>query len=664
MINPKNLKQKIREIRKLEQLNKLDDAAVLASELALNFPKAADIQFMAGKLQFDMGDLSTAAFHLELASGNLSNDASGHIIFEEICSIMGLLARCGNATASRSVWIRNRPKVNYKQLSLDDVKKITDILIVLELLDEGIQFLTQCFENFDNEDEFTEFLLIMARTFHASDDTQSEFETFELALETNPLDERLHNKVANFLSRLRAYDLAADHIKFIQKINPDYKYKSIAQDFFAVSKSGSFEEQEKIKKYWLKNPDEPQDSKAPFATLLLTDDPEFLYKDCLQFSDWTQLIKGKKRRSNSPLRPRLPNGREIRVGYVSPDFRNHAVCHLITDLIGQHSRADFKIFGYGISFYDNSEYREKIIKNFDQFSSLENCTTHEVVKTIEADNLDICVDLCGYTTGMLGTLFNRINGPLLVNYLGFPGTVGHPQYDYILGDPIVTPQLNDKYFSEKVIRLDCCYQPNSPSRRVDVVPFKNTQLPEDTFVFCNFNTRQKLNRETLKAWEQILKSCSDSVLWLLDPGEAMKSELLKELAAIKSRVFFAPMTEISNHLGRVKYANLFLDSFPYGAHTTASDAIFSGIPVLARTGRSFQSRVAWSIIHHAGLEDYKAESWGEFCRKAQDFHDSYTKQRGDEFKTFLTDFNRPKHPYNTGWTVQQIETAYKQMLSA
>ena len=663
MTESENLKRKIREIRKLEKLEKLDDAAKLASELALSFPQAADIQFMAGRLLFDMGDYVTAAFHLELSSGHLSINSTGHVDFEELTSIMALLARCGNATASRSVWVRNISKINYQKLTLDDVKKISDVLIVLELLDETLQLLNQCFKNFDNDEEFIEFLLIMAKTFHANDDTQSEFETFEIALETSPLNERLHNKVANFLSRLRAYDLAADHIKFIQKINPDYKYKSIAQDFFAVSTSGSFEEQERISKYWLANPDEEQDSKAPFATLLLTDDPQFLYKDCLGFADWTQLVKGKERRSCSSSRPRLPSDRKIRIGYVSPDFRNHAVCHLVSDLIGSHDRTTFEVYGYGISYYDNSEYREKIIKNFDQFHSLHNHTTHEVVKCIEADNLDICIDLCGYTTGMLGTLFNRISGPLLVNYLGFPGTVGHPQYDYILGDPIVTPQTTDQYFSEAVIRLDCCYQPNSPSRRVDKVSFEETQLPKDTFVFCNFNTRQKLNRETLKAWEKILSKCSDSVLWLLDPGDAMRQELLNELKAIKSRVFFAPMAEISKHLGRVKHANLFLDSFPYGAHTTASDAIFNGIPVLARTGRSFQSRVAWSIIHHAGLEDYRADSWEEFGTKAQDFYTSYTKQRGAELKTFLTDFDRPRHPYNISWTTQEIEKAYKNMLS-
>jgi len=662
-MNNSNIHQKMEEIKRLEALGNIQDASAIASELAMVFPKATDIQFLAGKLLFEISELQTASFHLELAGSTLNKNAEGFVDFEELSSVMGLLARCGNAVAAQNVWFKNQKHIAFESLRFNQLKSICDVLIVLEMLQEALELLNACFKNFDNNDDFIEFLLLMAKVFHSNDDTQSEFETFEIALRTDPTNTRLHNKVANFLSRLRAYDLASDHIKFIQSIDPDYKYKSIAQDFFAVSKSGSFDEQERIKDYWLTNPDEPQDSKAPFATLLVTDDPQFLYNDCVQFADWTQLIKGKQRRSYKAPKPTLPIGRKIRVGYVSPDFRNHAVCHLVTDLIKQHDRNRFEIYGYGISFSDDSEYRKKIIKNFDNFRALEHSNTHEVVKQIEADGLDICVDLCGYTTGMLGTLFNRLDGPLIVNYLGFPGTLGHPQYDYIFGDPIVTPAGIEDCFSEKIIRLDCCYQANSPSREVQEIEFDQLGLPSDTFIFCNFNTRQKLNRETLSCWSKIVEDCPDSVLWLLDPGESMKKELLRELSSIAPRVFFAPMIDVPKHLGRVRHASLFLDSFPYGAHTTASDAVFSGIPVLARTGDAFQSRVSWSIIHHAGLTDFHADNWGLFKEKAVRFYKDYSTDQRDRLIEFLTDFDREKHPYNVAWTTKEIENAYIQMLS-
>ena len=659
-----DLKRQMKKIKALEKKNRIQEASMLASDLALVFPNSFDIQFMAGKLMHDIGEIDTGAFHLELASANFVKDINGHISFTDLSAVMGLLARCAKMAAAKAVWARNIKDVNAKNIDLDAAKQIVDVLTVLEMHDESLQLLNTCYQNFDNEKEFTELLIMMARIFHATDDIKSEFEVFELALKSDPINERLHNKVANFLSRIKAYDLASDHIKFIQTLNPEYKYKSIAQDFFAVSKSGSFEEQERIKDYWLANPDEPQDSKAPFATLLLTDDPAFLYEDVLQFADWTQLIKGKKRRTKRLPPIKAPQNRKIRVGYVSPDFRNHAVCHLVTDLIGAHNREEFEIYGYGISYFDHSVYREQIISKFDHFKSLESSNTQQVVQAIESDDLDICIDLCGYTTGMLGTLFNRLNGPIIVNYLGFPGTLGHPQYDYIIGDPIVTPSSTDKFFSEQVIRLDCCYQANSPSRPVTSVAFEETGLPSDCFVFCNFNTRQKLNRETLKIWEKIILKCENGVLWLLDPGEAMKKELLKEISSIQDRLFFAPMTDIAQHLGRVKHANLFLDSFPYGAHTTASDAVFSGIPVLAKSGRSFQSRVAWSIIHHAGLPEFKADCWESFAEKATDFYRSYTVEKGDRLKTFLQDFSRDRHPYNIEWTTREIERSFKNMLAS
>lgn len=662
-MNTLDMKSQMLAIRELEKADRISEASALASELALNFPQATDIQFLAGKLLFENSDLQTAAFHFELAGSTLNRNSDGFIAFDELASIMGLLARCGNALAAQSVWSRNQKHIGLESLKFDQLKSICDVLLALEMLQEALELLNGCVQNFDDDEYFIEFLLLMARVFHASDDTQSEFETFEIALKADPTNTRLHNKVANFLSRLRAYELASDHIKFIQTIDPDYKYKSIAQDFFAVSKSGSFDEQERIKNYWLTNPDEPQDSKAPFATLLLTDQPKFLYEDCVQFSDWTQLIKGKQRRSHRTPKPEIPTDRKIRIGYVSPDFRNHAVCHLVTDLIAHHDRTRFEVYGYGISFYDESEYRKRIISNFDHFRSLEHSSTHDVVKTIEADCLDICVDLCGYTTGMLGTLFNRLDGPLIVNYLGFPGTLGHPQYDYILADPIVTPTGVDPYFSEKIVRINCCYQPNSPSRKVEQVGFYELGLPEDCFIFCNFNTRQKLNRETLRAWSKIVSNCPDSILWLLDPGESMKKELIKELPSIKDRVYFAPMVDVPKHLGRVQHASLFLDSFPYGAHTTASDAVFSGIPVLARTGDSFQSRVSWSIIHHAGLTDFHADNWDLFEEKAVHFYKEYSLEKREKLIDFLTDFEREKHPYNIAWTTREIERAYIQMLS-
>jgi predicted O-linked N-acetylglucosamine transferase (SPINDLY family) len=533
---------------------------------------------------------------------------------------------------------------------------LEDPTLAMEIIDKVYAF-------FDGTDDFIDFLMQTTMILHSAEETQAEFEVFVLALQIDPLNEKVHNRLSRMLSRLKEYDAATEHIKFIQKINPDYQLRSISQDYYSVCKTGSFDEQEKIKEAWFANPNADQDSRAPFAALVASDDPEFLLNENKIFGEWTQLISDKKKRTERSIPLVYPTDRPVRIGYISPDYRNHAVCHLATDLIRSHNRDHFEVYGYGISYFDDSDYRKNIIDAFDLFHSMEQNSTLEIVNQIEADQIDIAIDLAGYTGGFKQTLFNRLRSPICVNYLGYPGTVGHPQYDFILGDNIVTPPETDQFFSEKVIRLDCCYQCNTPSRPVIEQSFESTGLPEDTFIFCNFNSRQKLNRETLKAWSEIVSNCENSVLWLLDPGESMQQEMLKELDPIRSRVFFAPTADIAAHLGRIPHANLFLDSFPYGAHTTASDALFRGIPVLPRAGRSFQSRVAWSIMHHAGLKDFVAHEWDEFVEMGKDFYRNYTDQSKKEYQDLLLNFSRPGHPYNIEYTTQQIEDAYRSMFN-
>ena len=289
---------------------------------------------------------------------------------------------------------------------------------------------------------------------------------------------------------------------------------------------------------------------------------------------------------------------------------------------------------------DQSKYRHRIAENFDKFYSLENTSTTQIVKTIQDDNLHILVDLSGYTQGFNQTLFNRVNGPLVVNYLGYPGTTGHPQYDYIIADPIVIPLGQEHHYSETVLRLDCSYQPNSPSREVSEVSFEKTGLPSGTFVFCNFNTRQKLNRETLLAWQTILQNCPDSVLWLLDPGEEMRLEILAVLGRIKNRVFFAESMEISEHLGR---SGTPISSWIAFHMVLIRQRVTQCLEVCLcslEQAKSFQSRVAHSIVHYAGLTDMWAGSWDDFIERGVNFYQTFNEADSIRLRDTLLDRER------------------------
>jgi len=636
----------------------------LAMGLSENYHASVYIQFTIALCLIQLGRADAAKVHLEMAAFLFaSSQDSGPIEIDTWLAILRLLARTGLTSTASKLITDHYEKAQWDPESLGEIKEVNKICLVIEEPALGLQVLDHAFKLYNETSLTSEYLILVATTAHAADEEELEIQSYIKALEIDPLNTEVHSKLSRFLGRSKNWDMASDHIKFIQRLDPGFETRSIAQDFYNLSKVGSFDEQERLKEKWLTNDIIEQDSRAPFAALIASDNGEFLLREAEQFAHWTLLLPNKQSKSARVKPAKTVDESKIRVGYVSPDFRDHAVCHLITDLIRSHNRDQFEVFGYGISMYDNSSIRKNIISNFDTFHRLEQSKTSDIVKQIHNDSLDIVIDLAGYTQGFNQTLFDRISGPIIINYLGYPGTTGHPKYDYILADPIVIPESYDGFYSEKVWRLDCCYQANSPSRDTEEVEFRDTGLPEGTFVFCNFNGRQKLNRETLCEWQKIVLACPDSVLWLLDPGPNARTEVLKVLDQIQSRVFFAPFTDTPRHLGRVKHANLFLDSFPYGAHTTASDAVFSGVPILARSGEGFQSRVSHSIIHHAGLPEMFATTWEEFNQKAIEFHQTYDQKKRQKIEKILLDKDRDRHPYNINWTTRQIEKAYSAMLA-
>lgn len=662
-MNTIDINERMNHLRALIEAEAFDDCLKEGIDLLDRFYGNPLLHYAIAVCFFNTNKITESTMHLEAAAVKFKlSDQSNPDELRQLTAIAGLLSRTGNFAHVIPLIQSNLRQINWPIDNFSILTELVNICLTVESPETSFEILNHAYETYNKTNFVPDYLLLTAMAAHACDNEELEFESYIRALELDPGNAKIHSRVSRFLGRKKRFDLASDHIKFVSKIDSSFQTGSIAQDFFNLAKSGSFEEQEEVRSKWLTGNFGVQDGRAPFAALIATDDGQFLLNEAKQFAEWTTLIPNKIKRSALEIKRPSSEGK-IRVGYVSADFRHHAVCHLITDLIGQHNRKEFEVFGYSISLFDQSKYRRRIADNFDKFYSLESASTTQIVKTIQDDNLHILVDLSGYTQGFNQTLFNRVNGPLIVNYLGYPGTTGHPQYDYIIADPIVIPPGQEHHYSETVLRLDCSYQANSPSREVSEVSFEETGLPSDAFIFCNFNTRQKLNRETLLAWQSIVQRCSNSVLWLLDPGTEMRNEVLKVLENIKNRIFFAENAEISEHLGRVGYANLFLDSFPYGAHTTASDAVFRGVPLLARSGESFQSRVAQSIIHYAGLTDMWAGSWDDFIEKGVNFYQAFNEANAKRLKTMLLDQDRDRHPYNIEWTTSQIEKAYKQILN-
>jgi predicted O-linked N-acetylglucosamine transferase (SPINDLY family) len=300
---------------------------------------------------------------------------------------------------------------------------------------------------------------------------------------------------------------------------------------------------------------------------------------------------------------------KLTIGYLSADFRSHPVAALIAELIEKHDRDRFSAFGYSYGPDDGSPIRGRLTRAFDRFVELKDASFTESAQRIAADGVDVLVDLTGYTQDARTQILAQRPAPIQVNYLGYPGTLGAPFMDYILVDDFVVPDDQQPYFTEKLVHLPGCYMVNDSQREISAYTPSHAEcgLPEQGFVFCSFNNSYKITPEMFDVWMDLLKAIPGSVLWLQEVNKFVPENLTRE-AAIRGvaadRLVFAPRTALfSEHLAQYRLADLFLDSFPYNAHATASDALWAGCPVLTLAGETFASRVAGSLLRALGLPE-------------------------------------------------------------
>jgi protein O-GlcNAc transferase len=308
---------------------------------------------------------------------------------------------------------------------------------------------------------------------------------------------------------------------------------------------------------------------------------------------------------------RLPRDRRISVGYLSNNFRNHPTAHLMFDLFELHNRDRFNVFCYSYGKNDGSSYRQRIERNCDRFVELNRLSHLEAAEKIFEDKVDILVDLAGHTEGNRMEICALRPAPLQIRYLGMAGTTGADFFDYIVTDPIVTPNEQAPFYSEKFIHMPNCYQINSHRQGLSDRSFDRTDsgLPPNGFVFCSFNTNYKLDPIMFDAWMRILKQVRGSVLWLLKGSEAVVRNLRKEAESSDvdpERLVFAHKVSKDEHLKRLELADLALDTRIVNGAITTSDALWSGVPVLSLQGNHFASRMSSSILSAVGLHEMVA----------------------------------------------------------
>ena len=355
----------------------------------------------------------------------------------------------------------------------------------------------------------------------------------------------------------------------------------------------------------------------PFSTLSMFDEPILIKGVASRFTNKT--VKGVA----VDISVKDYGHSKIRLGYFSSDFKEHPVGRLMIDVITQHNRDLFDVYGFSLTpVKSNDLLRNKFQEKFDHFEDCESLSNDEIVRKALEYEIDIAIDLNGHTDGnRIEAFANRI-APVQVNFLGYPGTMGADFIDYIIADEVVIPSESTQFYCEKIAYLPRSYLPyDSTQLSLSSLPLKaDVGLPSSGVIFCGFNNSYKISKNILKIWAKILRSVDGSVIWLLDINAAFKVNILKEFAKLDisaDRVVFAPRVQaVEDHLARIACADIFLDTWPFNAHSTAMDILCAGVPVVTKIGNAFQARVGASLLTTLGMKELIADTPEEYERIA------------------------------------------------
>ena len=417
---------------------------------------------------------------------------------------------------------------------------------------------------------------------------------------------------------------------------------------------------------------------SPLSLAIHTDDPLLQLANAWQHFELD--VARSPSRAEAPftagrwIAPATRAQRPLRIGYVSPDLREHAIGFLTAELFELHDRARVEVFAYYSGRAGPDAMQARIRRAVEQetaeagqsghWRDIAGFTDRQAATLIVRDEIDILVDLGGYTGDAPTAAFALRPAPVLVNWLGYPGSMATPHHQYIIADAEVIPEAYEKYYTERVMRLPC-YQPTDRKRVVaaDLPPSRQQAgLPDDATVYCCFNGTQKITPAMFRRWMAILTQVPNAVLWLLSCDAATDERLRRQAvghAVSPDRLVFAQRVANADHLARYPLADLFLDTAPYGAHTTASDALWMGVPALTIAGRSFASRVCASLVRAAGLPELVCDGADAYVARAIDLGSRPDRLRG--FRERLRAGRDRCTLFDMPLLVTRLEALYAQM---
>ena len=477
----------------------------------------------------------------------------------------------------------------------------------------------------------------------------------------HPKNSELYNEKAEILSDLGMNSRSLNTYKTILMIDPNYPFvlgKVVDDKLKNCDWNGLDKDCADIKKKII----DGKKIAAPFLVSTLFDSSYLQNKSAEIWIKQFRLTEKKFKFQTDN------NDSKRNIGYFSADFRDHPVGHLISKMLESHDKTKFNIYGFylGNKHKEDDRFYKRIKKTFTKFYDVSKMSDEEIISLSINLKIHIAVDLMVYTGSQsrFGIFLNKC-APIQINFLGYPGTSASEKIDYIIADKTVIPETNKKFFTEKIIYFPNSYQPSEKNRQLSEKKFtkKNLNLPEDVFIFCCFNTCSKILPGMINVWADILNQVPKSILWMISDNEVTKKNLNIEFEKKNidtKKIIFSDKLPISEHLARIKYADLFLDTFPYNAHTSCSDSIWAGLPLLTIEGNSFQSRVASSLLRTSGLEELVTKNEKEYIEKA--VYIAKNKDYLDNLKNKLINSRNTNPLFDNQTFIKDIEKAYSIVL--
>ena len=660
-----------------QSLGKVNEASKAFKKVTILNPNYHHGHNNLGIVLKEQGKLDEALVAYYNALNLNPNDANTHynigVLFQEKYDIEKAIE-----AYDQSIFLRSNyaPAYNNKGQALKDLGFLEDAVVEFQKainLDPNYFFaynnlgnvffdlgdLKNSIQNFNKailiKPDFVNALNNLGYVLHKMDKTSEAIEVFNKALFYNNDNANIHFNLGNAFKEKNNIPLAIKSYNETLRLDA-YHEKALAKKLLLQSFICDWEAikfyKDKISNLGLRK------DVIPFTLLPLEDNPENHRKRSELFAKLNFSVKEipfpsiKKEKS-----------KRIRIGYFSSDFKEHPVAYLMAKVFEKHDRNKFEVYGYSIYGFHEDSFSERLKKSFDIFDNVSEMSDKEIAFLARQDNLDIAIDLNGYTENARPKIFAYRAAPIQINYLGYPGTMGADFMDYIIADRNLIPTDKQHFYTEKPIYLPHHYQAQDDSLRIaDQTPSKlELGLPDEGFVFCAINSSYKITPREFDIWMRLLKKVDKSVLWLLDFKKGTKENLMNEAVARgvnPSRLVFAKYTSHEKYLAQFRQADLFLDTFNYNAGATASNALWVGLPVLTKSGESYTSRMAGSLLSSIGLNNLITDTEEEYEKVALDLAtnpDRLSNLRNELAKNILS-----KPLFKTQLFIDHLEKGYIQ----